>query len=479
MSMPLEPTATAASRRASPSPESLARALTRPTAAPVELRDTLTSWILLTEDRAYRLFKRVRLPSVDLTTMEGCLRACEAEVGADRALGGDTVLGVRAVLRVGDSFALAAPGRSDALDFVVEMRRYDEASPLASTADGRELPEAVAELVGARLARLHADAPATPAVDVLAASKTRWHHAAGALRGAGGAALPPRRLAALERFADAFIRARGAQLRERAGRGLVRDAHGDLRAAHVLVKDGGMTLVGRELFDSSARHADVGQDLATLTTDLELHGAASAAEVLVRAYRVAGGDPGDEQLRAFWGAQRALVDATQMLQRAAQVRADPEVYAATLERARSLAELAERLSWRARGPVALLVGGRPRDGRARLAAALAVRSGWPLLHGDDAEALVAGAAGGCVVIEHPLSDIDGERALLHALRRTGRQTRVVECRAAEGLHAAIAADVPGRHRVVVDPDGDAEDLIDHVASMLDGALRDLAPRAGA
>jgi hypothetical protein len=93
------------------------------------------------------------------------------------------------------------------------------------------------------------------------------------------------------------------------------------------------------------------------------------------------------------------------------------------------------------------------------------------------DAAEARATGGDLIVEHPLADAESQRSVVDAVRGGGRQPRIVECRTADNLHAAIAPDVPTRHRIVVDPAGDAEDLLDQVSAWLDAALRDLAPRA--
>jgi predicted kinase len=177
---------------------------------------------------------------------------------------------------------------------------------------------------------------------------------------------------ALRRFGAAFVRRRGDELARRAAGGLVRDGHGDLRAEHVLLEDGEVTIVDRLEFDPVLRRVDVADDLAFLVMDLESLGARRAATELVEAYRSAGGDCGDEGLLAFFGAYRAAVRAKVELLRGAAGRA----------RASALLALAEGLAWRARGPLVLAVTGPPASGKSTLAAELARRSGLPVLASD-------------------------------------------------------------------------------------------------
>lgn len=73
-------------------------------------------------------------------------------------------------------------------------------------------------------------------------------------------------------------------------------------------------------FDRSLRELDVADDLAFLVFDLAARGGERFAEVLVRAYRDAGGNPGDDRLIAFYATYRALVRAKVALLRAAQLQ---------------------------------------------------------------------------------------------------------------------------------------------------------------
>jgi aminoglycoside phosphotransferase family enzyme len=466
MSLPFQPLRSGGAPSAAPTAEALRHALTRAVGPPVDVRESYASWVVIAEDRAYRLFKHVRLPAADLRSYEGRLRACEDVVTADRELGGTVVLGVRAVVPVGDSFAIADERHPDAADHVVAMRRFDDAATLAARAHD-PVDRALARTVGERLAGFHHGAPTMQPADPLRDARGQWHALAESVKAMTPAALPPRRLSAIERFADAFVRARGRQFRHRADDGRVRDGHGDLRPSNILVGEEGMPIVGREAHDAGLRRVDAGDDLATLLAHLEQQDARAWADAIVAAYRDAGGNPGDDQLLSFWAARRALVAAA----RASSPGGPPS------EASRAFAALAERLVWRARGPVAVVVCGRPPDGRGRLAAMVARRSGWPLLSGGQGAALErqVDVPDTNLVLEHPLSDPESQRIVIDLLRRSGRQPRVVECRGRESLHAAITPDVAARHRLIIDPEGDGEDLIDEIAGWLDAALRDLAP----
>jgi uncharacterized protein len=256
---------------APPAGQALAAALASPDAyggaGPVELRETHISWVFLVGDRAYKLKKPVVLPFVDYGTPERRRAMCEEEVRLNRRLAPEVYLGARAVVATAEGVALAPAGTPDAIDHVVEMRRFDEARTLAAhvTHGGEYYPALVA--VGRRLAAFHAAADVPPADHATAAL-----HAALAENVDTLLAHSPDRefttqVAALARFTEAFFAARRAELEARAAAGRVRDGHGDLRAEHVLLERG-VEIVDCLEFDPALRIVDAGCDLAFLLMDL-------------------------------------------------------------------------------------------------------------------------------------------------------------------------------------------------------------------
>ena len=124
--------------------------------------------------------------------------------------------------------------------------------------------------------------------------------------------------------------------------------------------------------------------------DLDALGAFEAARSVLAGYRAAGGDPGDDDLVAFFAAFRALVRAKVALIHAAQSE-DPSRLVAG---ARSLLALAERLAWRARRPGLVVVAGLSASGKTQLASLLSSRSGMRHLNSDGVRKRLLGVAPG-------------------------------------------------------------------------------------
>lgn len=124
--------------------------------------------------------------------------------------------------------------------------------------------------------------------------------------------------------------------------------------------------------------------------DLAARGGERFADVLVSAYRDAGGDPGDDPLVAFYAAYRALVRAKIGLLRAAELPPTGAAHGEESARARDLIVRAERFAWRARLPLVIVVCGLPANGKSCLAKELAELCGLPHLSSDVTRKELAG-----------------------------------------------------------------------------------------
>ena len=356
----------------------------------VDVCETHISWVFLAGDRAYKLKKPLVLAFLDYGTPERRREMCREEVRLNRRLAPDLYLGVCAVAAHEQGLELAAADDPRAVDYLVEMRRYDEERTLAAKLERGELRRGEVVRLGRTLARFHhrARRVAAGGAPVLAVERrmTENFHELLAIveqRAEVGWVLE------LERFVHAFVVAHAQMLDARARRGLVREGHGDLRAEHILLGET-LEVIDCIEFDRGLRELDVADDLAFLVMDLVAHGGDRFAKAVVRAYRDAGGDPGEDRLIAFYAAYRALVRAKVALLRAAQQPAAGSERARESAAARELLALAERFAWRARLPLVIVICGAPAAGKSRLAQALAELSHLPHLSSDVTRKRLAG-----------------------------------------------------------------------------------------
>ena len=158
------------------------------------------SWVLLTPDRAYKLKKPVHFGFLDLREPAARRRACRQEVEVNQALAARIVLGVRGVVPVEGGLELAPEGAPDAIDWVVEMVRFDEERTMAAAVRRDALRDEDVVATARTIQRFHADAGRPAGAQVVAAGRgclAGQHRRARGRRRRGGDAGAHRRLAAL------------------------------------------------------------------------------------------------------------------------------------------------------------------------------------------------------------------------------------------------------------------------------------------
>jgi uncharacterized protein len=189
----------------------------------VEIRETHISWVFLAGERAYKLKKPLVLDFLDYGSTQRRREMCQEEVRLNRRLAPDLYLGVRGVRLTEEGAELTAEDNPSAVEFVVEMRRYDERLTLAALLQRGELRAQHAIAVGRVLAAFHATAPRAPAdrAPVLTAER-RFDQNLHELLADVEQRDEIERIQALERFAHAFITAQAATFERRAAEGWVR-----------------------------------------------------------------------------------------------------------------------------------------------------------------------------------------------------------------------------------------------------------------
>jgi aminoglycoside phosphotransferase family enzyme/predicted kinase len=349
----------------------------------VDLRETHISWVFRAGELAYKVKKPIVLPFLDYGTAARRGEMCKEEVRLNRRLAPRLYRRVVSIVPRGEGFAPANVDDPAAVDYAVEMEAVDEERSLVALHDAGILSASDVEAVGHLLARFHAGARIVRGPEALGRSLEPVTEILATLRGASAGVVEPGRVRAAMEFTDAFLVRHRSVLERRAADGLIRDGHGDLRAEHAIVPFGGAPYIYDCIeFDPRLREIDVAADLAFLVMDLVRLGRPECARDLVVTYRWAGGDPGDDELIAFFAAYRAWVRAAVACERAAELEGDPEARRASEDEARRLVDLGHRFAWQARGPSLLVVCGLAASGKTTLAERLAAISGRPHMSSD-------------------------------------------------------------------------------------------------
>lgn len=269
------------------------------------LLETHISWVLLTEDLAYKVKKPVRLPFVDYATPERRRHFCEEELRLNRRMAPGVYLGVSRI--TGPAEQPAIDGTGLVLDYAVRMRRFPDGALFSEQVDAGTLQPAAVDRLADRLAAAHASAPrASPPGDEPAPSAR--DRALAALAGCAPL-LHAQEVAALRSWIAAQARALQPLWSARRTLGCVRECHGDLHLANVVSLDGDVAAFDCIEFDPALRWIDILDDAAFAFMDFLARGRPDLGWRFLDAWLERTGDYEALPLLRFSVVQRALVRA--------------------------------------------------------------------------------------------------------------------------------------------------------------------------
>ena len=265
--------------------------------------------MLLAGDDAWKIKRPVRLPFLDFSALQTRHRLCEEELRLNRRLAPELYLEVVPITGTARSPRLGGSG--PAIEYALHMRRFADGALLAERLAAGDLPPRLIDRLAARLAAFHRDAPAADAAspwgrpDTVATDLRNVIERLAPLLGERRAAAMPR----LRAWAEREIAALREPWRQRREQGWVREGHGDLHLANVVVLGDAVTAFDCIEFDPALRWIDVQADIAFLVMDLLAHERADLAFRFVDRYLEASGDYGGLAVLRVYVVYRALVRA--------------------------------------------------------------------------------------------------------------------------------------------------------------------------
>ena len=328
----------------------------------IRLVETHISWVILTGPFAYKLKKPVSLGFVDYSSLELRRRSCEGEVRVSGRFAPE--LYVAAVPITGSAEAPRMGGDGEPIEWAVKLVQFQESDRLdarfqggrLTAADCRTLGEAIA-LVEDRLPVARLGEPWGTPESVLAAAAVNLTAIRTHLPEAAG------RVDRVEEWLRRRLRDAAPLLAARQAGGRIRECHGDLHLANIVLHDGRMTPFDAIEFSDNLRWIDVANDVAFLTMDLEARSRSDLAAEVVSSWVEAADDHAAVAVMPVYEAYRAIVRAS-----IAAIRAGQGDEASRAEALRYL-DLAERLAVRP-APVMVVTCGLSGSGKSTVAAAL-------------------------------------------------------------------------------------------------------------
>ena len=252
--------------------------------ASVRQIETPAAIVFLAANDAYKLKRAVAFPFMDFSTLEKRRQACEAEIAVNRPNAPSLYLGTLPVTK--SAAGLALHGAGEVLDWVVHMRRFDEALTLDHIADKGGLTERLVDGVREVILASHERADRRDGA-IAVASLVTCVEQNGEAFAENPALFPPDRGRQLLRESRIALERLHPLLLARGKAGFVRRCHGDLHLRNIALLEGKPTLFDAIEFDEAVATTDLLYDLAFLLMDLWQRGLRSEANRLLNGYLAA------------------------------------------------------------------------------------------------------------------------------------------------------------------------------------------------
>ncbi|HKJ71653.1 MAG TPA: AAA family ATPase [Gammaproteobacteria bacterium] len=294
----------------------LVRALTDPARYPHPVEDvtvveTHISYVLLTGAFAYKVKKPLDLGFLDFSTLDRRRQACEEELRLNRRTAPDLYLAVWPV--TGSPEDPVVNGDGEAFEYVVRMAQFDPARRADRCLQRGELTAGHLRGLGRRVADLHegaAEPPAAADYGTYAAVRANQEANLAQLRAELDAlAGEAERFEAVAGWVTGFLDQQRELFAGRREAGRVREGHGDLHLANLVLREDELVPFDAIEFDPGLRFTDCMADIAFTWMDLQIRERRDLGTHFLNAYLERTGDYAGVRLLPFYTVYRALVRA--------------------------------------------------------------------------------------------------------------------------------------------------------------------------
>jgi aminoglycoside phosphotransferase family enzyme len=279
--------------------------------------ETNQSWVVLMGNYAYKLYKAGSRPRGN-TTPGQRLENAQLELAANTKMAGRLYVGIRAIVPGKKGLTFAKVGTPGAVDYVLRMRRFDQADLFYTRLfDGRLTADHLTALAD-RLAAFHASQPPSSAPQLRGCGPTLHRYMTTALSGYVGFLANTSDGAVFAALAEGWAAAMGRERFRLDNRNpwAHRHVHGDMDFGNIALLKSLPTPFDAQVLDPLQAQEDVLLDVGFVLAPLFLAHRPDLARAFADRYFALTGDVEGRQLAYLWVALAALIRAGSWLRRA-------------------------------------------------------------------------------------------------------------------------------------------------------------------
>ncbi|MGM0682172.1 MAG: hypothetical protein ACQES8_08140 [Thermodesulfobacteriota bacterium] len=302
---------------------------------------THISYLLLTDDKVYKIKKPVNFGFLDFSTSAQRKYYCEQELVLNRRLCPDIYLGVVTITKENGRFFLGEK-KGRVVDWAVKMERMPEERMMSSLLVTGQFDRKMLDRIVLTLAPFYEN-------QVFSGSDLQPYGSRDAIKAKidsnlkqlrpfiGKGVLTRDEFDLIYSYVGEFLKKE--EIFQRRSRDRIRDCHGDLYSANICI-DEKVHIFDCIEFNQNFRIIDVASDVAFLAMDLDYHGLYSFSDYFISSFIKVSGDHSLSDVLDFYKCYRAVVRGKIGLLTAGAPEISEDVRLNSLQKAKNYFELA-------------------------------------------------------------------------------------------------------------------------------------------
>lgn len=296
----------------------------------LSLIETHISWVIIAGEFVYKIKKPVNFGFLDFSTLQKRRHFCEEEIRLNQRFAKELYLDVIPIRQESDTVVLGC-SFSEATEFAVKMRKFDQACEFDRLLENNKLTESHLRQLAQELVNFHQHSAVASAVDQFGLPESVQRPVVENFRqleALVGTAIEEWQFQELETWSLWQHSLLSQYLLQRRQQGHIRECHGDLHLKNITLWQSRPTMFDCIEFNSEFRWIDTISEIAFLIMDLQYRGQYVLAQSFLNNYLEFSGDYQGLRLLKYYLCYRAMVRAKVAGLRLTQelsVQEEPEV----------------------------------------------------------------------------------------------------------------------------------------------------------